>query len=188
MGKLIILSAPSGAGKTTLVKYLLEEISELTFSISCTTREKRPNEVNGKDYYFISESEFKNKIQADEFVEYEEVYNGRFYGTLNSELERIWNQGKIVIFDVDVVGGVNIKNKFPTNSLSIFIAPPSLEILAERLKNRETETQDTLKTRVEKAELEMSYANKFDKILVNDDLEQSKKEIKSLVLEFIKSK
>lgn len=184
-GKLIILSAPSGAGKTTLVKHLLEVMPNLEFSISCTTRNPRENEVNGKDYHFISEEEFRQKIDNQEFAEWEEVYTNILYGTLKSEIERIWKKGKTVIFDIDVEGGVNLKNLYPDCSLSIFIMPPSLEELENRLRNRNTETEEKLQMRVNKAEKELQLAPKFDTVLVNDDLEASKKAIQELVQNFL---
>jgi len=185
MSKLIIVSAPSGAGKTTLVKYLLEQFSNLSFSISCTTREKRTGEIHGKDYYFLTKEDFNLKIQNDEFVEYEEVYHGVFYGTLKSELERVWNNSKIIIFDVDVEGGITLKNKYPENSLAIFISPPSLEILKQRLQNRNSESEETLKKRIEKASYELTFSSKFDKIIINDDLEISYQTIKKMTEDFL---
>lgn len=185
-GKLVIFSAPSGAGKTTIVKHLLEKIPNLFFSISCTTRDKRENETHGKDYYFLSVEDFKNKIENKEFIEYEEVYNNRFYGTLHSEIDRLWKEGKHVIFDVDVKGGINLKKQFKDRALAIFVSPPSLEELEKRLINRETEDQNTLKMRVEKAEQEMQYSKEFDVILVNDDLEKTQAQAVKLVEDFLK--
>ena len=184
-GKLIIVSAPSGAGKTTLVKHLLEEIPDLEFSVSCATRNPRENEVHGKDYYFISSEEFKQKIENQEFAEFEEVYAGSFYGTLKSEIERIWAEGKTVIFDIDVVGGLNLKKLYPDNSLAVFIMPPSVEELENRLRNRNTESEEKLQMRVKKAEHELLLASKFDVVLVNENLEVSKQEIEDLVKNFI---
>lgn len=184
-GKLIIVSAPSGAGKTTLVKYLLEEISTLEFSVSCATRNPRENEMDGKDYYFISTREFKEKIENQEFAEWEEVYKNNFYGTLKSEIERIWANGKQVIFDIDVVGGLNLKKLYPENSLAIFIMPPSVEELENRLRNRNTESEEKLQMRINKAEQELLLASKFDRIIVNNDLEKSKMEIRELVENFM---
>jgi len=184
-GKLIIVSAPSGAGKTTLVQHLLQFSDELEFSVSCATRNPRPNEVNGKDYYFISVEEFKQKVENHEFAEWEEVYENSFYGTLKSEIERIWAKGKSVIFDIDVVGGINLKKIYPENSLSIFIMPPSVKELENRLRNRNTESEEKLQTRIDKAEKELALASEFDKILINEDLEESKKEILKLVNQFI---
>ena len=182
---MIIISAPSGAGKTTLVKHLLTKFPQLEFSISCTTRSARENEINGKDYYFISLEDFKNKIENDEFIEFEEVYKDKLYGTLKSEVDRIWLKNKVVIFDVDVEGGVRIKKIFPTNSLSIFITPPSVNELEKRLRKRNTDSEETIKTRVEKAEYELKFASAFDKIVVNDELEKSKLEIEKILLDFL---
>lgn len=184
-GKLIIFSAPSGAGKTTIVKYLLTIFPEIAFSISCTTRPKREFEVNGKDYYFLTEKEFKEKIKNNEFIEYEEVYEGRFYGTLHSEIERLWNQGKHVIFDIDVKGGLNLKKQFKERALAIFIAPPSLKDLEERLKNRNTENSDSLLARIEKADEELSFAKDFDVVIINDNLEKAQNKAKTLVKNFL---
>ncbi|WP_295841295.1 guanylate kinase [uncultured Apibacter sp.] len=184
-GKLIIFSAPSGAGKTTIVKYLLTIFPEIAFSISCTTRPKREFEVNGKDYYFLTEKEFKEKIKNNEFIEYEEVYEGRFYGTLHSEIERLWNQGKHVIFDIDVKGGLNLKKQFKERALAIFIAPPSLKDLEERLKNRNTENSDSLLARIQKADEEISFAKDFDVVIINDNLEKAQNKAKTLVKNFL---
>lgn len=184
-GKLIIFSAPSGAGKSTLVHHILKCNFNLEFSISATSRLPRGTEINGKDYYFLSQQEFRNKIDNQEFIEYEEVYNGNYYGTLRSEVERIINTGKNLIFDVDVVGGLKIKNIFGDNALALFIAPPSVNALEERLNNRKTDTQEQIKRRVEKAEFEMSFAPKFDFIIVNDHLEHAKKEAESKIKNFL---
>ena len=184
-GKLIIFSAPSGAGKTTLVHWLMNEISGLVFSVSATSRKMRPGEVDGKDYYFLTADEFKEKIKNNEFVEWEEVYENQFYGTLASEVERLRNQGKNVVFDVDVMGGMNIKKMYGDEALSVFIMPPSVEELEKRLRNRNTETEESIKKRVGKAKYEMQFADKFDKIVVNDNLEEAKKEIKNIVEEFL---
>ena len=184
-GKLIIFSAPSGAGKSTLVHHILKCNFNLEFSISATSRLPRGTEINGKDYYFLSQQEFRNKIDNQEFIEYEEVYNGNYYGTLRSEVERIINTGKNLIFDVDVVGGLKIKNIFGENALALFIAPPSVNALEERLNNRKTDTPEQIKRRVEKAEFEMSFAPKFDFIIVNDHLEHAKKEAESKIKNFL---
>jgi len=184
-GKLIIVSAPSGAGKTTLVRHLLENIPGLEFSVSCATRNPRPNEIHGKDYYFISTDKFKQKIDNQEFAEFEEVYEGNFYGTLKSEIERIWAKGNSVIFDIDVIGGINLKKIYPENSLSIFIMPPSVEELENRLRNRNTESEEKLQIRVKKAEHELLLASKFDKIIVNKHLAESQKDIAELVISFL---
>ena len=185
MNKVIIFSAPSGSGKTTLVKYCLGVFPELQFSISATTRALRGEEIHGKDYFFLSVEEFKNLIAEDAFVEYEEVYQDKFYGTLKSEVERIWQEGKVVIFDVDVKGGVNLKKIFGENALSIFIAPPSIEELERRLISRATDDLETIKIRVAKAKEEMTYAEEFDQIIINDDLETAQKEIERIVRNFI---
>jgi len=187
-GKLIIFSAPSGSGKTTLVHYLLNQPElNLAFSISATSREKRPNEIDGKDYYFISPEEFKAKIKKGEFIEWEEVYKDNFYGTLKSEVERLLNEGKNVIFDIDVKGGLNIKKQFPNNSLAIFVQPPSVNELKKRLESRKTETPEKIKMRIEKANEELQYSKDFDVILVNDNLEEAKKNAYKLVSNFINS-
>ena len=178
-GKLIVFSAPSGSGKTTIVRQLLSDnIFNLEFSVSATSREKRGKEVYGKDYYFLSVNEFKNKIANDEFVEWEEVYKNQFYGTLKSEVERIRNKGNNVIFDVDVVGGINIKKQYKDDCLTVFIMPPSIEELEKRLRNRGTETADSLKKRLAKAEHEMTYSKDFDVVVVNDVLEVAVEEVK----------
>lgn len=187
MNKVIIFSAPSGSGKTTLVKYALETFPELEFSISCTTRQPRGNEIHTIDYHFISPEEFRQKISEDAFVEYEEVYTDKYYGTLKSEVEKIWNNQKVVIFDVDVKGGISLKKYFKDQALSIFIEPPSIEELERRLINRNTDDAETIKTRVEKAEEEMSYAKDFDVIVINENLDQAKGEIKNLIESFIKN-
>ena len=185
MNKVIIFSAPSGSGKTTLVKYCLGVFPELQFSISATTRALRGEEIHGKDYFFLSVEEFKKLIAENAFVEYEEVYQDKFYGTLKSEVERIWQEGKVVIFDVDVKGGVNLKKIFGENALSIFIAPPSIDELERRLISRATDDLETIKIRVAKAKEEMTYAEEFDQIIINDDLETAQKEIERIVRNFI---
>ena len=184
-GKLIILSAPSGSGKTTLVKLLLEKGFPLEFSISATSRMPRAGEVDGKDYHFLTPEQFKENIDKDNFVEWEEVYAGTCYGTMRSEVERIWNKGNHVIFDVDVVGGVNLKKIFGEKALSLFIQPPSVEELERRLRNRSTEDEAGLKKRLDKAAFEMTFAAQFDKIIVNDNLELAFKELEMLVSKFI---
>ncbi len=187
MNKVIIFSAPSGSGKTTLVKHALETISELQFSISCTTRQPRGSEVHTVDYHFLSPDEFRQKIAEGAFVEYEEVYTDKYYGTLKSEVEKIWNIGKVVIFDVDVKGGVSLKKYFGEQALSIFIKPPSIEELERRLVSRDTDDAETIRIRIEKSEEEMSYADQFDTIVINDDLEKAKKETELLIRNFIAS-
>ncbi|GAA4783352.1 guanylate kinase [Olivibacter ginsenosidimutans] len=185
-GKLIIFSAPSGAGKTTIVKRLLEKYTDkIAFSISASTREPRAGEVDGSDYYFISKEEFLHRIAKKEFVEFEEVYSGTFYGTLRSEIERIWAQGKAVIFDIDVVGGLHLKRKFGEHALAIFVQPPTLDVLIERLRGRGTDSEDKLRERIEKAGKELAFAEQFDVILKNDDLEEACKEASALVLNFL---
>lgn len=185
MKKVIIFSAPSGSGKTTLVQHCLQVFPMLQFSISCTTRAPRGAEVDGKDYHFISPEVFKAKIEEDAFVEYEEVYADKFYGTLKSEVERIWNQDKIVIFDVDVKGGIALKKYFGDQAMSVFIMPPSIEELERRLKNRGTDDIETIKTRLAKAESEILFQKNFDKIIVNANLDESKEEIENLIRQFI---
>jgi len=186
-GKLIIFSAPSGAGKTTIVKHLLQSDLNLEFSISAASREKRKGEENGKDYYFLTADEFRNKINEDAFLEWEEVYKDHFYGTLKSEVERIRNKGHHVIFDVDVVGGLNIKKYFGNEALAVFVMPPHIDALEARLRGRSTESEESLKKRLEKAEHELSYASKFDYQLINDDLVTARAEAKQLVIDFINS-
>jgi len=184
-GKLIIFSAPSGSGKTTLVHHLLSKPElKLAFSVSATSRSKRPNETDGKDYYFLSADEFRKRIDAGDFLEWEEVYNNQFYGTLRSEIDRIHAEGKHVMFDVDVVGGLNIKKQFGDDALAAFVKPPSIEELERRLRNRSTESEESLQKRVGKAAEEMEYADQFDVVLVNDDLDIAKAEAEKLVTDF----
>ena len=185
-GKLIIFSAPSGAGKTTIVQHLLKKFPLLSFSISATTREQRGDEVNGKDYYFISQSDFLHKIAQKEFVEFEEVYSGTFYGTLRSEIQRIWASGKHVIFDIDVEGGLHLKKKYGDNAMAVFVDPPSLEVLIERLTSRGTDAPEKLAERIKKADKELQYANRFDVVLKNHDLKISCAEAEKLVTNFLK--
>jgi guanylate kinase len=185
-GKLIIFSAPSGSGKTTIVQHLLKTDSRLGFSISACTREMRESkEANGKDYYFLSVDEFKRRIENKEFVEWEEVYPGRFYGTLRSEVQRIWDMGKHVIFDVDVKGGLSLKEQFGNKALSVFVKVPSLEELEKRLRDRNTESKESLETRLEKVKYESSFQNKFDVILLNDNLEETFKKAAELLDRFL---
>ncbi|MBV2196137.1 MAG: guanylate kinase [Flavobacterium sp.] len=186
-GKCIIFSAPSGAGKTTIVHCLLSKIPSLSFSVSACSRPPRNGEVDGKDYYFLGIEGFKKKIHENSFVEWEEVYQDNFYGTLKSELDRIWNEGKTVIFDVDVVGGLNLKKIIGNQALAIFVQPPSLETLERRLRFRSTETEDKLQMRLNKAIQELSRANEFDTILFNDDLEIACKQAEQKVLKFIQT-
>ena len=185
-GKLVIFSAPSGAGKTTIVKHLLQRGFDLEFSVSATSRNKRVNEIHGRDYYFLTEEEFMQKVEANEFLEWEEVYQGNKYGTLKSEVERIRNLGKNVIFDVDVVGGLNIKKYYGTDALAIFVQPPSIEELKKRLQFRSTETEEKIKMRMAKAEYELSFAQQFDVIIVNDLLDNALEEAEKIVGGFLK--
>jgi len=185
--KIIIFSAPSGSGKTTIVKHLMDQIPELSFSISATSRPPRGKEKNGIDYYFIDAQTFRQKINKGEFLEWEEVYEETYYGTLHREVERISSEGKVAIFDVDVVGGTNIKKQFGKNALAIFIKAPSLEILEDRLKSRNTDTETTIQKRLAKAEKELGYAQFFDKIIVNDNLQKATMETEDIVKEFIRS-
>jgi guanylate kinase len=185
-GKLIVFSAPSGSGKTTIVRHLLsKEDLNLEFSISAASRAPRGEEVNGKDYYFISTEEFKKHIKAEDFLEWEEVYRDNFYGTLKSEIERIWALGKNVIFDIDVAGGLRIKHKFPDETLAVFVKPPSIDELKIRLKKRSTESEDKINMRIAKASVELATAPQFDKIIKNYDLDTAKEEAYQLVKEFI---
>ncbi len=184
-GKLFIFSAPSGAGKTSIVRALLERMPELAFSVSACSRPMRPGEEHGRDYYFLTPEEFRSSIDKGDFLEWEEVYAGSYYGTLRSELDRIWEFGKHVLFDVDVVGGLNIKKQFPANSLSFFVMPPSVPELKSRLLLRGTETPESLQKRIGKAEQEMSCADLFDKILINDVLETAIREAEDMVRQFI---
>tara|TARA_B100000767_G_C19739187_1_gene525346 strand:+ start:1127 stop:1711 length:585 start_codon:yes stop_codon:yes gene_type:complete len=186
-GKVIIFSAPSGAGKTTIVRALLDKNSELSFSISACSRDPRGQELNGKDYHFIGIEAFRSKIKNNEFAEWEEVYENHFYGTLNSELTRIWNANKTVVFDVDVVGGLNLKNKFGKNALAIFVMPPSLKILEQRLRNRNTDSEQKIRQRLAKAEEEISLSSGFDIVLENDDLDKAVFEANAIVNEFLVS-
>ena len=185
-GKLLVFSAPSGSGKTTIVRYLLtQEDLNLEFSISSTTREARGEEVNGKDYYFITLPEFKKHIKAEEFLEWEEVYRDNFYGTLKNEVERIWAKGKNVIFDIDVSGGLRIKSKYKQETLAVFVKPPSIDELKIRLKKRSTESDDKINMRIAKASVELATAPQFDKIIKNYDLDVAKEEAYQLVKTFI---
>lgn len=184
-GKAIIFSAPSGSGKTTIVKHLLEKIPTLEFSISATTRNPRPNETHAKDYYFLSPEEFVSKVGQGDFIEWEEVYSGTKYGTLKSEIDRIWAKGHHVIFDVDVKGGVNLKKYFGDHALGIFVKVPSVHELENRLKNRDTESEDSLQKRIAKFEYELTFEDQFDITVINDDLEASFQKSEALVNEFI---
>lgn len=187
--KLIVFSAPSGAGKTTLVRHLLKQDHlNLAFSISAASREPREGEIDGVHYYFLGIEEFKNRIRANDFLEFEEVYKDQFYGTLKDEVERLWSEGKNVIFDIDVVGGLRLKSKFPERCISIFVKPPSINELQKRLKKRKTESTEKIAMRVAKASTEMATAPQFDVIIKNDDLEIAKKEAEQVVQDFINKK
>ena len=187
-GKLLVFSAPSGSGKTTIVRHLLaQDDLNLEFSISCATREPRGEEVDGKDYYFISWEKFKQHIKADEFVEWEEVYTDNYYGTLRSEVERIWAKGKNVIFDIDVSGGLRIKSKFPQQTLAVFVKPPSVDELKRRLKQRSTESDDKINMRIAKASVELATAPQFDTIIKNYDLDVAKEDAYQLVKSFLEN-
>ncbi len=183
--KLIIFAAPSGAGKTTLVRHLLKKLDNLCFSVSATTRKKRGAEVDTKDYYFISKEEFVSRNNKEEFLEWQEVYDGNFYGTLKSEVESLLEQGKNVIFDIDVKGALNIKKEYGERALAIFVQPPSILALKERLQSRNTETPESLAKRLAKAAVELEHASFFDIILLNDDIDKAKKEAEELVNDFL---
>ena len=186
-GKLIVFSAPSGSGKTTIVHHLLEQKElNLGFSVSATSRPRRAQEEHGRDYYFLSKEAFEKHIKNNDFLEWEEVYKDNYYGTLQAEVERIWKEGRAVIFDIDVVGGLRIKNKYPENTLAIFVQPPSLEVMEHRLRNRKTESEEKILERLSKAEKELKFAADFDVILINDELATAKKEAKRLVETFLK--
>lgn len=184
-GKLVIFSAPSGAGKSTLVNYLLPQFPELSFSISATSRSPRGKEENGKDYYFLSSEEFKSRVAQDELLEWEEVYAGTYYGTLRSEVERIWVQGKVVVFDIDVVGALNLKRQFGDRALALFVQAPSVEILEQRLRGRGTDSEEKIQQRVSKATIEMARAPEFDKVVVNDNLDTAKAEALAILKDFL---
>ncbi len=186
-GKLIIFSAPSGSGKTTIVKHLLENNPNLGFSISACTRDKRGRkEEHGKDYYFLTPEDFKKRIDNDEFVEWEEVYQGAFYGTLKSEIQRVWDSGKHVVFDVDVNGGLNLKKYYGDKALAIFVKCPSMDVLEQRLRSRQTDSEESISTRLFKVKFEMGFEDQFDITLVNNDLDHALKDAQKLVDDFIK--
>jgi guanylate kinase len=184
---LVVVAAPSGAGKTTIVRHLLKTFPTLDFSISAATRPRREHEIEGRDYYFISIENFKKRVAAGEFLEWEEVYSGSYYGTLKSEIRRMKSLGKDIIFDVDVKGAINIKRNYPEGSLAIFVKPPSLEVLADRLRARGTETEETIAKRLEKADFELTFEKNFDYTIVNDNLEKTLYEAEKLVDEFLKT-
>jgi guanylate kinase len=187
LGKSIIVSAPSGAGKTTIVRKLMEQIPSLAFSISACSRNARPNEIDGKDYYFLGLEGFKSAIEKQEFIEWEEVYQAHYYGTLKQEVQRLWSEGKVVIFDVDVFGGINLKKLFQEKALSIFIEPPSIEALEQRLRLRETESEDRIALRITKAEWEIAQAKAFDVRIKNEELSTAVAEAMAHITDFIAS-
>ena len=183
--KLIVVAAPSGAGKTTIVKHLLKTFAQLAFSVSATTRTKREHETDGKDYYFISETDFRQKIEEGAFLEWQEVYKGQFYGTLKSEIRRLWNLQKVVVFDIDVQGALNIKKVYPNETLLVFVKPPSKQILLQRLTDRNTESQESLSRRIEKASYELGFEDKFDVVLLNDSLEPCLARAEKIVKDYL---
>jgi guanylate kinase len=187
-GKMFIFTAPSGAGKTTIVRHLLKTYDFLDFSVSATTRSMRDYEIDGKDYYFLTPEEFRLRVDNDEFIEWEEVYEDQYYGTLKSEVERVWESGKHIVFDIEVKGATNIKNQYGNKCQAIFIKPPSLEILVERLTNRKTESDASLKKRIARVKREMTYQDTFDAILVNDLLQVALKEAEFMVETFVYGK
>jgi guanylate kinase len=187
MSKLIVFTAPSGAGKTTIVRHLLKTYPNLAFSVSATTRQPRPNEKEGEDYYFLSPEKFRRLIQDNAFVEWEEVYEDQYYGTLRAEIERLWEKNLHILFDIDVKGALSIKQAYPRESLVIFVKPPSQETLLERLRGRQTEEPENLKKRLQKAAEELQYEHRFDKVLVNDQLELALKEAEQMVEHFLTS-
>ncbi|MBP3548364.1 MAG: guanylate kinase [Alistipes sp.] len=186
MGKLVIFSAPSGSGKTTIVRELLKRFDCFEFSISATSRMPRGEERDGVDYYFLSNDEFRARVERDEFVEWEEVYAGTCYGTLRSEMERIWSKGNVILFDVDVMGGINLKHLFGDDACSVFIMPPSVEELERRLRGRGTDAEDVIRKRIDKAEFELSKASEFDFTVVNDDLQEAVDETVEIIANFLK--
>ena len=186
-GKLVIFSAPSGAGKSTLVNYLLPQFPQLSFSISATSRSPRGQEKHGKDYYFLSSEEFKAHVAKDELLEWEEVYAGTYYGTLKSEVQRLWDEGKTVVFDIDVVGGLNLKKIFGPQALAMFVQAPSIQVLEQRLRGRGTDSEEKIAERLAKASTEMERAPEFDAIIINDELERAKAEASETLENFLRS-
>ena len=184
-GKVIIITAPSGAGKTSITRYLLNKYPQLAFSVSAATRQPRRDETNGVDYYFIPLEDFQEKIKSNDFIEWEMVYEGKYYGTLKSELERIWSEGKTPILDIDVKGAIHVQRQFPQTSLSIFVAPPSLEELKKRLKTRGTESLENIEVRLNKATYELSFSHSFNKVIINDKLEEACGETEEVIKDFI---
>jgi guanylate kinase len=184
-GKMMVFAAPSGSGKTTIVRHLLKTFDCLGFSISDTTREKREYEIDGTDYYFLSVSEFRDRIREGSFIEWEEVYENRLYGTLQSEVDRMWEAGKHILFDIDVKGAMDIKNQFGERCLAVFVKPPSIEVLIERLKNRNTENQESLQSRIDRFNEEMTYEKNFDLVLINDDLDRAFTEAENITRSFL---
>lgn len=183
--KIIIITAPSGAGKTSITKYLLDHFPELAFSVSAATRSPRSDEVHGRDYYFMSEEQFQQKIRADEFIEWEMVYEGKYYGTLKAELSRIWNLGLVPVLDIDVKGAIHVQEQFPKTTLSIFIEPPSIEELRRRLESRGTETSESVQARINKASYELSFKHSFSKTIINDNLHEARKQAEEIIRKFI---
>jgi len=184
-GKMLIFTAPSGAGKTTIVRHLLAHFGELAFSVSATNRPMRPGETDGQSYHFLTDEEFRAKIAEGAFVEYEEVYPGRYYGTLHSEIERIWATDRTIVFDIEVKGATNLKKYYPKESLAVFINPPNSDVLFQRLRDRNTETEAELKVRIDRAAEELTYVNSFDRVLVNDDLQVALVEAEMMVMDFL---
>jgi guanylate kinase len=184
--KIIIITAPSGAGKTSITRYLLKTLQQLAFSISAATRQARSYEQDGRDYYFLTPDEFKQKIQQNEFVEWEMVYEGKFYGTLKSELQRIWDNNQVPLLDIDVKGALHVKQQYPNTTLTLFIEPPSVEELKKRLQSRGTETAESLQTRVNKASFELSFKDHFDECIVNDDFDKACKKAEQIIRKFLR--
>ena len=185
-GKLIIFTAPSGAGKTTIVRHLLSVFNELAFSVSATSRSQRPGEKDGVDYYFLTPKQFKEAIDRGTFAEWEEVYEGQFYGTLKREIERLWKEGKHILFDIDVKGAVNLKRIYQERALAVFVQPPSIQTLEARLRGRQTEDEHSFLKRIQKAEEELTYSNQFDQVLINDDLKEAFNQAEKMVLSFLR--